>query len=215
MDIFPLGHSSFRIKGKNVTVITDPFDPELVGFPFPKHIAGDIVTVSHGHTDHAHTSVIEGSPYIVEGAGEYEIKGVGIIGVPLFHDAEKGKTRGGVTAYHMEVDGVNIVHLGDVGSALTSVDVEALNGVDILFIPVGGTVTIDANQAASIISELEPSIVIPMHYKTSRHSTKEFGMLADVSSFLKIMGKEDVQPIPKLSTTKDKLPAEMQIVVLE
>jgi len=215
MDIYPLGHSAFRIKGKSVTVITDPFDGSMVGFPFPKHVAGDIVTVSHGHEDHNKTSLVEGDPYIVEGPGEYEIKGVGIIGIPVFHDEKKGETRGSVTAYHMEIDGINIVHLGDIGAPLTSDDVERLDGVDILFIPVGGSVTLDLSQIANVISEIEPSIVIPMHYRTSRHNPKVFGDLAPVSAFLKIMGKEDVQPIPKLSITKDRMPTEMQIVVLE
>jgi L-ascorbate metabolism protein UlaG (beta-lactamase superfamily) len=215
MDISPLGHSSFRIKGKTVTVVTDPFDATLVGFPYPKHIAADIVTVSHGHKDHNAVSLIEGNPYVVNGPGEYEVKGVGIIGISLFHDTEKGESRGTVTAYHIDIDGVNIVHMGDVGNTLTSDDVERLDGVDILMIPVGGVYTLDSNQAAGLISELEPSVVIPMHYQTPRHSPKEFGKLSPVSTFLKIMGKEDVVPVPKLSITKDRLPAEMQVVVLE
>src|SRR3989339_13864 len=104
MDIFPLGHSSFRIKGKTVTVVTDPYDSALVGFGYPKHVSADIVTVSHAHKDHNQTALVEGNPYSVNGPGEYEIKGVGIIGIPLFHDGEKGATRGMVTAYHMEID---------------------------------------------------------------------------------------------------------------
>ncbi len=215
MDIFPLGHSSFRIKGKTATIVTDPFDPTFVGFPFPKHIAADIVTVSHDHRDHNATSLIEGSPYVVNGPGEYEVKGIEVIGIPSFHDTQKGSARGSTVLYHIAIDGVNIVHLGDLGCTLTSDEVERLDGVDILCIPVGGTVTLDANQAASLISELEPSIVIPMHYKTPRHDKKTFGDLSDVSSFLKIMGKEEVRPVPKLSFSKDKLPAVMQVVVLE
>jgi len=215
MDIFPLGHSSFRIKGKTVTVVTDPFDGSMVGFPFPKHVAGDIVTVSHEHADHNQTTLVEGNPYIVDGPGEYEIKGVGIIGIPLFHDDKKGATRGEITAYHMEIDGINIVHLGDIGAPLTSDDVEKLDGVDILFVPVGGSVTLDQNQIASVISEIEPMIVIPMHYKTLRHNPKVFSDLMPISAFLKTMGKEEIVPVPKFSTTKDKLPTEMQIVVLE
>jgi len=215
MDIYPLGHSSFRIKGKNVTVVIDPFDPSAVGFPFPKHTAADIVTVSHKHQDHNAISQIEGSPYIVDGPGEYEIKGVGIIGIPLFHDDKKGALRGSITAYHIEIDGINIVHLGDIGAPLTNDEIERLDGVDILFVPVGGSVTLDQNQIVSVISEIGPMIVIPMHYKTPRHDAKAFGDLAPVTTFLKSMGKEEIQPIPKLSITKDKMPTEMQIVVLE
>jgi L-ascorbate metabolism protein UlaG (beta-lactamase superfamily) len=82
-------------------------------------------------------------------------------------------------------------------------------------VPVGGSVTLDQNHIAGVISEIEPMIVIPMHYKTPRHNEKTFGDLAPVSTFLKTMGKEDIQPVPKFSISKDKLPTEMQIVVLE
>ena len=196
-------------------MVTDPFDSSMVGFAFPKHIVSDIVTISHNHEDHNAVSQIEGSPFIVEGPGEYEIKGVGIIGTSSYHDGSKGSERGTNTMYHLEIDGVNIVHLGDLGCILTSDDIERLDGVDILFIPVGGGSTLDMNHVANLISELEPSIVIPMHYKTDKHNEKDFGDLQPVSSFLKIMGKEDVAPLSKFSVTKDKLPTEMQIVVLE
>jgi L-ascorbate metabolism protein UlaG (beta-lactamase superfamily) len=215
MDIYSLGHSSFRIKGKSVTVVTDPFDSDMVGISFPKHVSAEIVTVSHPHKDHNQISLVEGNPYIVDGPGEYEIKGVGIIGVSSFHDKEKGAVRGMNTMFHIEIDGVHIVHLGDIGAMLTSDEVERLDGVDILMIPVGDVVTLPLNDVATLISELEPSIVIPMHYQTPKHNTKIFGELSPVSAFLKAMGKEDTVPMPKLSTTKDKLPAEMQIVVLE
>jgi len=215
MEIFPLGHSSFRIKGKTVTVVCDPFDSSFVGFSFPKHISANIVTVSHNHEDHNAVSLVEGNPYKVEGPGEYEVSGVGIIGIASYHDGSKGSVRGSNTMYHMEIDGVNVVHLGDLGCTLTSDDIERLDGVDILFVPVGGKTTLDPNQAANIISELEPSIVIPMHYKTNRHDEKSFGDLLPVSSFLDVMGKKDVTPVPKLSVTKDKLPTEMQVVILE
>jgi L-ascorbate metabolism protein UlaG (beta-lactamase superfamily) len=214
MDIFPLGHSSFRIKGKSVTVVTDPFDPVMVGFPFPKHISADIVTVTHSHRDHNNVSVVEGDPFVIQGPGEYEVKGVGVIGMSSYHDEQKGKERGRNTLYRIEIDGVNLVHLGDLGTMLSHEEIEKLDGVDILFVPVGGTFTINAQEAQTLISELEPSIVIPMHYKTDKHN-KEFEEMASVQPFLKIIGKEDITPVPKLSITKDKLPSEMQIVVLE
>ncbi len=215
MDIYPLGHSSFRIKGKTVTVVTDPFDPAAVGFPFPKHIACDIVTVSHDHADHNNTQILEGNPFIVSGPGEYEVKGVGIIGVPSYHDGQKGAERGNNTMYQMEIDGLHLAHLGDLGSPLNADAIDKLDGVDILFVPVGGSVTIDPNQAATVISELEPSIVIPMHYKTDRHNATAFGELSTLSQFLTVMGAVDTAAVPKLSMTKDKLPSQMQIVVLE
>ena len=206
MDITHLGHSSFRIRGKNAIVVTDPFDP-VIGIKFPKHFAADIVTVSHEHKDHNATGEVEGSPFIVRGPGEYDIKGVGIVGQSVFHDEKKGAERGKNTIFRIEVDGVSIVHLGDLGHLLSSDEVEALDGVDILMIPVGGVHTIDATKAVQIINDIEPSIVIPMHYGINA--------LSPVSVFLKEMGKESIVPQPKLVISKDKLPSEMQVVVLE
>lgn len=215
MDITYLGHSSFRIRGKQTTVITDPFDGSMVGFPFPKHISANIVTVSHDHGDHNNTSQIDGSPYIVSGPGEYEIAGVGIVGFPSFHDETKGSKRGSNTIYRIEIDGMSIVHLGDVGHVLDSETVNNLDGVDILMIPVGGFFTIDPEIANAVIKEVEPSIVIPMHYATPKHNPKAFGDVKPLDVFLKEMGKEGIVPVPKLTITKDKIPEEMQIVVLE
>ena len=215
MDITYLGHSSFRIRGKQTTVVTDPFDSVLVGFPFPKHISANIVTVSHDHGDHNSKNQIEGSPYIVSGPGEYEIAGVGIVGISSYHDASKGSERGSNTIYRIEVDGVSIVHLGDLGHTLDSETVDALDGVDILMIPVGGLYTIDPEKANAVIKEVEPSIVIPMHYLTPKHNEKAFGEVKPLDVFLKEMGKEGIVPIPKLTITKDKIPEEMQVIVLE
>ncbi len=215
MDITYFGHSSFRIKGKTATVVTDPYDPVDVGLKFPKHIAADIVTVSHGHKDHAAVAQIEENPYVVRGPGEYEIKGVGIIGLSTYHDEEKGVKRVKNTIYRIEIDGVALVHLGDLGHTLSTDQVDALDGVGILMIPVGGVYTIDPATAVEVINELEPSIVIPMHYGRADLNQKEFGGLAQLSAFLKEIGKEDVAAQPKLSITRDKLPSEMQVVVLE
>ncbi len=215
MDITYLGHASFRIRGKQTTVVTDPFDSAMVGFPFPKHISAHIVTISHDHGDHNSTSQIEGSPYIVSGPGEYEIAGVGIIGISAFHDASKGSERGLNTMYRIEIDGVSIVHLGDLGHTLDSDTVDALDGVGILMIPVGGLYTIDPEKAGAVIKEVEPSIVIPMHYRTPAHNQKTFGDVKPLDDFLKEMGKEGVVPVPKLTVAKDKIPEEMQVVVLE
>jgi L-ascorbate metabolism protein UlaG (beta-lactamase superfamily) len=185
MDITSLGHSSFRIHGKIATVVTDPFDSAFIGLKFPKHVAADIVTVSHGHEDHNATSQIEDNPFIVSGPGEYEIRGVGIVGIASHHDAEKKELN---TIYRIEIEDLSIVHLGDLGRMLTSEEIDELDGVDILMIPVGGTYTIDATLAAKLASEIDPSIVIPMHYQ--RPGLK-FD-LAPVSAFLKEMGQESV-----------------------
>lgn len=214
MDITPLGLSSFRIRGKSATIVTDPYDSTFVGLKFPKKIEADIVTISHDHKDHNAVSAIEGSPFLVQGAGEYEIKGVSVVGVPSFHDEEKGAARGRNTMYRIEVDGLAILHLGDLGHALTPEEIESLDGVDILMIPVGGVATIDAATAAAIVKEIEPSLVVPMHYQTPGLS-KVFANFSPVSAFLKEMGLEQVPAQPKLTISKDKLPEQMQVVVLE
>lgn len=209
MEIYPLGHSSFRIRGKQATVVTDPYDGVGMAVKFPKHVEADIVTVSHDHGDHNATELVEGSPFVVRGPGEYEIKGVSVIGVASFHDANEGKDRGRNTMYRIEVDGVKIGHLGDIGHVLSSAQVDALDGIDILFVPVGGVYTVDAEKAMQIVSDIEPKIVIPMHYA---HSNAE---LAPVAAFLKSMNKGESVAVPKLTISRDKLPADMQIVVLE
>jgi L-ascorbate metabolism protein UlaG (beta-lactamase superfamily) len=215
MEITYLGHAAFRIKGKTATVVTDPYAPDRVGLKFPKHITADIVTVSHDHPDHNATREIEGTAYIVNGPGEYEIKGVGIIGLSTFHDEEKGAKRGKNTVYRIEMDGLSIVHLGDLGHTLSAEEVDSLDGVDILMVPVGGFYTIDPAKAVAVISEIEPSIVLPMHYGRTELPAKAFGSLVPREAFLKEIGKDDVVAQPKLTITKDKLPEQMQVIILE
>ncbi len=215
MDITPLGHASFRLKGKQAVVVTDPYASDMVGLKFPKHIAADIVTVSHDHEDHNAVGAVEGSPFVVKGPGEYEIKGVGIVGFSVFHDSEKGAKRGRNTMYRIELDGISVVHAGDLGHLLTDDQIEALDGVNVLMLPVGGCFTIDPAQASQIINEVEPNIVIPMHYGRPELNQQVFGSLAPLANFLKEIGKKETVAISKLTVTKDKLPDEMQIVVLE
>ena len=200
MDITSLGHASFRIRGKTATVITDPYDPTLVGMKFPKHVEADIVTVSHEHADHSSVREVEGNPFIIKGSGE--------------HDDQKGTVRGRNTIYRIEIDGVAIVHLGDLGHTLSTTEIDELDGVNILMTPVGGVYSLDPAQAVAVVNEIEPEIVIPMHYGRPELNQKAFGGLSPLSAFLKEIGKEAV-PQPKLTVTRDKLPAEMQVIVLE
>jgi L-ascorbate metabolism protein UlaG (beta-lactamase superfamily) len=215
MDILPLGLSSFKIRGKNASVVTDPFNASSVGLKFPKNVEADIVTVSHDHPDHNEVAAVAGSPFIITGPGEYEVKEVSVIGISTFHDEKKGEERGRNTIYRIQVDGVVFGHLGDLGHVLSSAQVDELNGIDVLFVPVGGVYSLDAVKASQVIADVEPRIVIPMHYGQPGLNEKIFGELAPVSAFLKQMGKESVTAVPKLSVSRDKLPAEMQIVVLE
>jgi len=203
-----LGHSCFRIKGSQAVVITDPFPPDL-GYSLGKPTA-NIVTVSHQHPSHSYVRGIGGEPKIVQGPGEYEISGVLIIGIAAFHDAEGGQKRGKNTVYLMEVDGISVCHLGDLGQVLTSEQVEEIGDVDVLLLPVGGVSTIDAAMAAEVIRQLEPKAVVPMHYKTPLISRE----LDPVEKFLKEMGMEQIDPRPKLPLTKSSLPASTQVFLL-
>ncbi len=215
MDIYPLGHSSFRIKGKNATVVTDPFDSAMVGIKFPKVEEADIVTVSHGHPDHNFVEAVGGTPFVVNGPGEYEVKGVTIVGLATYHDTKKGEERGKNVVYKFTVDGINCCHLGDLGHKLTDSQVEDLGDVDILFVPVGGTYTINAEMAAEVVAQVEPSVVVPMHYQRTGLDPKTFSELEDVSKFLKVMGAESAEKVAKYSTSKDKLPENTTVVVIE
>ena len=209
MDISWLGHSCFRIKGSHATVITDPYSPSL-GYSLGKPTAR-IVTVSHQHSGHSYVQGISGEPRLVIRPGEYEISDVLIIGIATFHDADRGRQRGGNTVYLMELDEILVCHLGDLGHVLTAEQVEEIGNVDVLLLPVGGVSTINAPMAAEVVRQLEPKAIVPMHYKTSALSRE----LEPVERFLKEMGVKQVEPQPKLSLTKSSLPASTQVFLLD
>ena len=209
MDISWLGHSCFRIRGSNTIVITDPYPPGL-GYSLGKPTAR-IVTVSHHHPGHCYVQGISGEPRVVTGPGEYEISGVLIIGIATFHDADVGRERGKNTIYLMEVDEISICHLGDLGHVLTAEQVEELDNVDVLLLPVGGVSTINAPLSAEVVRQLEPKAVVPMHYKTQALSWE----LEPVEKFLKEIGAKQVNSQPKLSFTKSSLPESTQVFLLD
>lgn len=210
MIIYYLGHSCFKLRGKKTTVVTDPYDKEVFGKLMPK-TKTDIVTVSHAHHDHNDVERIDGFPFIIEGPGEYEIKGVEILGITSFHDKKQGSQRGKNTIYLYRMDGLVLCHLGDLGQKLSDEQREKLNGIDILMVPVGGTYTLNAKEAVFVIEQLEPKIVIPMHFKTADLSF-ELGM---VEKFFEEIGKEKIKPIKKLTVTSSSLPEEMEVVWLK
>jgi L-ascorbate metabolism protein UlaG (beta-lactamase superfamily) len=208
MEITWLGYSCFKLKGKNTTVITDPCPPSL-GYTLGQQTAR-IVTVSHNHPDHNYIEGVTGEPRVISRPGEYEVGGVLIIGVPAFHDDEKGFVHGKNNVYAIEVDDVNICHMGDLGHALTVKQIEDLGTIDVMLVPVGGGTTISATQAAALVRNIEPKIVIPMHYNTPT-LTKE---LDGIDKFIKEMGLTETVPQPKLIVNKSTLPLTTQVVVL-
>ena len=203
-----MGLSCFRIRGSQAIVITDPFPPGL-GYTLGKQTA-DIVTVSHQHPSHSYDQGVSSEHRLVKGPGEYEISGVLILGIGAFHDSVKGQSRGKNTIYLMEIDGMNVLHLGDIGHVLGDEQAEEIGNVDILLVPVGGVATINAAMAAEVIRKLEPKVVIPMHYKTDKGSRD----LEPVENFLKEMGQAAIEPRPKFTVSKSNLPISTQVVVL-
>ena len=210
IDISWLGHSCFVIKGRDATILTDPYD-ESIGYSLGKPTA-NIVTSSHPHPGHGFTSGVDGVAKVVRGPGEYEICGVLINGISTFHDTEGGAERGKNTAYLIEMDEVTLCHLGDLGHPLSSGQVEDMSSVEVLLVPVGGVSTIDAATAAEAVRQLQPKIVIPMHFQTKALRFK----LDPVDSFLKEMGiKANLAAQRRLSITKTSLPDETHVVLLD
>jgi L-ascorbate metabolism protein UlaG (beta-lactamase superfamily) len=217
MEIKYLGHSSFRFKTGAVAIVTDPFNPTMVGLPFPKTQA-DIVTISHHHEDHDFVEKIEGTekrpqPLVFDAPGEYEASDVGVVGTSTYHDNVEGKERGKNTIFVFQIEGLLIAHLGDLGHDLSEKQIEDLGPVDILIIPVGGTFTIDADRAAKLTHAIGPSIVIPMHFKQPGMSA-QFDVLATAEEFVEKVEIENVTREDKLKVTKDSLPEDTEVVVL-
>lgn len=218
MDITYLGHSSFKLRGKQASVVCDPFDSS-VGFPLPR-VSADIVTVSHGHYDHNNVSSISGTarreqPFVIDAPGEYEVSGISIFGTRTFHDNQQGVERGLNFVFIIHIEEIAIGHLGDLGHILTDFQVEKIGKVDVLLVPVGGVYTIGPKEAIEVINQLRPSVVVPMHYKTARHNQRVLGKLVTVDTFLSEGGYEQVPRLKKLTLTKSTLPEEIEVVVLK
>ncbi len=206
------GHSCFKIQDKigpeGITVVTDPFDKK-VGLKVP-NCEADIVTISHDHFDHNNVKALRGQPFVVNCAGEYDFKNVLIEGIDSYHDEKQGADKGNNIIFRIEVDDISVTHLGDLGQVLDNNQLEKLAGTDILLIPVGGNYTIDAKKAVEVIAQIEPRIVIPMHYKTKDVKVD----IEKVDKFIKELGIQATYE-DKLKISKKDLPQEeMELVIL-
>ena len=211
-----LGHSCFLITAADGTrIITDPYDVKsYAGALSYKNIDGlnvDIVTISHmTHPDHNHFEMLTGNRKIVRKPGDTDIGKIHITGVTSFHDGAKGKERGLNTIYIITVDDIRLCHLGDLGHVLTEGNVRGMGQVDVVFVPVGGTYTIDSGQADAVVGIIKPRIVIPIHYKTDRCGFPIDG----AGPFL--AGKQNVRHCKsEVEITKDTLPQQTETWVLE
>ncbi|MCM1368225.1 MAG: MBL fold metallo-hydrolase [Roseburia sp.] len=166
MKIKWLGHSSFLLtESTGISVLTDPFDPTLVGYGYADAPSADVITVSHGHKDHNYIGGVKAFKKVFDTAGKFEYEGIHITGIPTFHDESEGAKRGKNVIFKFGMDGVNICHMGDIGEPCSPELIERLLPVNVLLIPVGGNYTIDAEMAKEYVDRLMPDIVIPMHYK--------------------------------------------------
>jgi len=200
------GHACFLIQTGGKKLLTDPFNTDL-GYP-PLKESADIVTVSHEHWDHNATASVAGKPQIVRGEGFHRFDDLLIEGLKTFHDKSLGQERGPNTVFKINSEGLSLVHLGDLGEWSQAL-IDKLGKVDILLIPVGGVYTIDAQEAFALAQEIKPSILIPMHYATP-HLSFELDPLENFTQrFDKVIYKK------QLEITRETLPLEMQIVVLD
>lgn len=207
MELTWYGLSCFRLRSRGLTVVTDPFAP-AVGLTLPR-LRAEVVTVSHDALGHNQSGVVRNVEHVFDGPGEYELNGVFITGVQTFHRGKIGERQHN-TAFVYEFDDLTVCHLGDLGVLPDREQVEILSGADILLLPVGGGDTLDAARAVEVVTELEPSIVIPMHYALPSLTIK----LDSVDKFLKEMGVPRPDPVTSLKITRSDLQSEETQVVL-
>ena len=213
MEITYIGHSCFRIKGKETSVVIDPYNPETLGYKLPK-LEADILLISHDHDDHNFKDGVKDYSFVIDAPGECEIKGVYVQGFESYHDENKGSKRGKNVMYYLEVDGISLMHLGDLGHELSEDTLEQIPYADVLMTPIGGVYTIDSKTAVKVVASLEPGIVIPMHYQTEDLVKLK---LDGLEKFLNEMGLSgEVKTLDKLKiSSKSEIPEDTQVVVLE
>lgn len=204
------GHACWEIaNGDGLRIVTDPHDGKAIGIK-PPVVEGDIVLMSHDHFDHNCDRIVQGDKEVVTGAGDKNVKGISITGVHSFHDEAKGSKRGENIMFKFGIDGINVCHLGDLGEQLDSEQVSGLGEIDILFIPVGGTFTIDADGAWKVIKALNPKVVVPMHFRVGGLSLS----IAPVDGFLEKASEDLIHRVGnEIELTKDDIPDEQQVWV--
>jgi len=204
--------SSVRGKDNHVSIVIDPFSESTTGLKLPK-LQADILLVTHDHSDHSNIKAVSGTPFIIKGPGEYDIKKVFVHGISGYHDNVQGSQRGSITIYTIETEGIRLCHLSDLGQKeLTSSQLDEIGDIDILMIPIGGIYTIDTAEAVKIMAQIEPRIIIPMHYKIPKLKIK----LDDIDKFLKSLGIKKPESLPKLSIRKKDISTEeAKIIILQ
>jgi L-ascorbate metabolism protein UlaG (beta-lactamase superfamily) len=214
MKIKYYGHAAFLITSNQGTrIITDPYKPGAFGSLNYGRIPdeADVVVVSHDHDDHNDSGGLSGNPEAVRTPGKRSVQGIEFNGVATFHDSSSGKERGKNIIFSFTVDEITICHLGDLGHILSQSEVEAIGAVDLLMIPVGGFYTIDSKEASQVAGQLNPSIIIPMHFKTDKCELP----ITPIDEFTKGKARVKVMNASEISLDKGKLPKETEIIVLQ
>ena len=208
MDVTWLGHSCFRLRSEQAVMLTDPYSSSSLGLHLGEP-AANTVTISHQHPHHSWTQPITGAFRAFKGPGEYEYMGALVKGVMTSRSPEDPPDKRN-TAYHIEVEGLRLVHLGDISSSLTPRQIDELTPADVLFVPVGEVCTVRVGQALEIVRALSPRVVVPMHYGLPGLKVE----LSGLDGFLREAGAGQVEPQPRLNVTSNNLPSEMRVVVL-
>jgi L-ascorbate metabolism protein UlaG (beta-lactamase superfamily) len=210
MEIVWHGLSCFRMIERGLaSIVTDPYGPDL-GLESLK-LKADIVTVSSDEPLFNNTKSVKGTRRQIMGPGEYEIGGVFITGLAMEKKGKKPSNGKPHTLYVFDFEGVTVTHLGNLSFVPSQAQIENLGAVDIALVPVGGGGALTPAQASEVISLIEPSIIVPMHFKTGKESIE----LGTATRFLKEMGITDLKPIPALKVSKSNLSEETQVVLLE
>jgi len=212
MDIYWHGQACFEIKtpsnqAEKKKIVIDPYTKDY-GLKLPK-LEADLLLITHNHKDHNNVKGVTGNPLIINGPGEYEAKGIFIKGIPADH----GDSLGDIIIYIIEAEGIKLCHLSDIGQELTDEQVESIGDVDILMVPVGGVYTVDGEGAQKIVNQIEPKIIIPMHYDIPGLKLEK--KLENVKSFLKSMGQDKMEVQSNLKIKKGGFASEVKVVVLK
>lgn len=203
------GHNCFRVKAREATVLMDPVGKKT-GYSPSKQTA-DIVTVSHEHPGHNNLQMVKPEYALINGPGEYELHAIFVTGTRTYHDQAKGAERGYNTIFEIDLDGLRVAHLGDLGHTLNDDAVEALANIDILFAPAGGGPLLSPAEIAEVVGNISPKMVIPMQYQTSKGDKDR----DTVEAFCKQLSMEMPEPVEKLTVKSSDLSDQMQIVLLQ
>jgi len=210
------GQSFFQLTAANgLRVVVDPFDNTFFNYPIPKGLTADVVLVTHEHADHNNVRIIAGSPLVLrsqKGVGKFNFRGTAFVGTAAFHDEAQGAERGRDTVYSFELDGVRFCHPGDLGHLLSDEQIKSIGPVDVLLVPVGGHFTLGVAKLDRLVAQLNPRVVVPMHFKTRYTPNLP---IASVEDYLR--GKSNVKRLGSASfaVSKSALPAQQEIWVME